>query len=241
MSVAHSEYREAIAYALDSINKRTVDRAVKTALFGPTPEHSFKVNPHGFTEIDERSFIAETAKLNTADFWHQIVKGMGFRPQLATRAWFLTNHHVWKMRDISRATSKISDGFYGGAVALMATAALLGEGFSSSTFVSHEILSAARLAGADFGTRAETPEEVLERLRLLYPVQIGNDSRSAFSYLAKRHSMQSAIHSDYGGTNYNTCPGIGLTRDIFESYGEMLRNPGYSQLFLNNIRTSANP
>lgn len=212
--------------------RRKMDRGVRVPILaeGPVNSNYFDIAPPW---LNPSGYLEELHSFGEADFWDSLLK---HQAELYDELWQLTRtlYHHTNSPDFKTPGHAIEGGnltFFSNAIVMIGMTALFGDRFESvmSGRPQYRTHYRAVLTIAEgFGTPTNSPDELISRLQALFPLK-GSQEEGAFEVLSKTGAFVD---------DNKQCPAQEMTKVIFETYGELLRDRKYLRKLKRRITTS---
>lgn len=224
-----------------------IDTAVNAALYSPDQIGSpgfinmvglLDDSPSWFSEIKGKP-IKELGRLNSVLLWKGMFENSGFTPIDLGREGLVREVPVgFTMEDAVTSVTRSTGGGFDHVLPLFGLAALMGktayryvEFFDKGRLIEGPVIPRAAEVGKAFGSRSETPEEFLLRLKSLFPPETRYDDNSAMSILLRTGAFRGERRS---------CPAPRLTQLLLESFGRALE-AGFADRMIGSTAVDPKP
>lgn len=190
-------------------------------------------------DVDPLNYLRELLKLNSPNLWNGLIDPIERQnPKILTDIRTSTTASRAKPLDVIDTNAKLTESLvmdnedlYIAGVVMIGMAALVGPEFKKALGEETVWLypyAAARSAASTYTSPAQSFDELMGRLRQLYPGEESQTGgRTAMDYLREN------------GAFGHVCPAVNFTSGIFRTYGNLLKSQEYQEYLRNQVRPRA--
>lgn len=173
--------------------------------------------------IDLNNYLFELKKLSSSYFWTRLLHAQESIPKVVSD---MEGAHTTKAvhADLAVKIAQQNEGFYGLSIPLLGLAALFGTDLFAMfnplpTESKHTSVNAVEVAAKQFGAKASSMDELIQRIETLFPAEAADMKPTSAYRLLKDNGAFVMIAG-----HRRVCPAIHSTQMLFQGFGRVFRD-----------------